>query len=147
RAPRRTLWQCDEREVRERSARRSRAPHGTHVVRILLVNWQDGENPQAGGAEIHMHEIFGRLARRGHRVTLLCGGWPGCPPRATLDGIDVHRVATRNTFPLHARSYWKRELARQNDDVLVEDINKVPLFTSRWGARKVVALVPHLFGG
>ena len=33
-------------------------------------------------------------------------------------------------------------------DVLVEDVNKVPLYTPRWhGIRRVVALVPHLFGG
>ena len=31
-------------------------------MRLLVVNWQDRENPQAGGAEIHLHEIFGRLA-------------------------------------------------------------------------------------
>ena len=46
-------------------------------MRILLVNWQDRENPQGGGAEIHLHEIFGRLVAKGHDVTLLCGGWPG----------------------------------------------------------------------
>jgi len=26
-------------------------------VRILLVNWNDRENPHAGGAEIHLFEI------------------------------------------------------------------------------------------
>ena len=31
--------------------------------------------------------------------------------------------------------------------MLVEDINKVPLYTPRWGGPPVVALVPHLFGG
>ena len=81
-------------------------------MRILLVNWQDRENPQAGGAEIHLHEIFGRLAARGHEVRLLCGGWPGCPPRALLDGIDVHRVGTRHTFPFFAHRYYSRHLAR-----------------------------------
>src|SRR5258708_32423828 len=50
-------------------------------MRILLVNWQDRDNPQAGGAEIHMHEIFGRLAAKGHQVTLLCGGRAPSPPR------------------------------------------------------------------
>ncbi|HEX6535437.1 MAG TPA: glycosyltransferase family 4 protein [Gemmatimonadaceae bacterium] len=115
-------------------------------MRILLVNWQDRENPQAGGAEIHLHEIFGRLAARGHAVTLLCGGWRGSPPRARLDGIDVHRVGTRYTFQLHARRYWRDVLAGAGHDVLVEDINKVPLGTPRWGARRVMALVPHLFG-
>jgi glycosyltransferase involved in cell wall biosynthesis len=115
-------------------------------VRILLVNWQDRENPQAGGAEIHLHEIFGRIAARGHEVTLLCGGWPGCEPRACLDGIAVHRVGTRYTFPFHARRYFRERLASAQHDVLVEDINKVPLYTPRWGARRVMALVPHLFG-
>jgi glycosyltransferase involved in cell wall biosynthesis len=115
-------------------------------VRILLVNWQDRENPLAGGAEIHLHEIFGRLASRGHQVALLCGGWPGAPAHAVLDGIDVHRVGTRHTFPFLARRYYARRLAG-TCDVLVEDVNKIPLYTPRWGAPRVVTLVPHLFGG
>ena len=116
-------------------------------MNILLVNWQDRDNPQAGGAEIQLHELFGRVAARGHRVTLLCSGWAGAPPRAELDGIDVHRVGTRYTFPFVARGYYERVLRVRGHDVLVEDINKVPLWTPRWGARRVVALVPHLFGG
>jgi glycosyltransferase involved in cell wall biosynthesis len=114
-------------------------------VRVLLVNWQDSENPQAGGAEIHLHEIFGRLAAKGHDVRLLCGGWPGCPPRARLDGIQVYRVGTRHTFPFLARRFYKQHMAGWAD-VLVEDINKIPLYTPRWGAPRTVALVPHLFG-
>jgi hypothetical protein len=91
-------------------------------VKILLVNWQDRENPQAGGAEIHLHEIFGRLAAQGNEVTLLCGGWPGCPPRARLDGIDVHRVGTRHTFPFLAHRSGKRDLRARDHDVLVVDV-------------------------
>ena len=119
---------------------------GDRPLRLVVVNWQCRENPLAGGAEIHLHEIFGRLAARGHSVTLLCGGWPGCPPRATLDGIAVHRVGTRQSFALHARGYWRAHVAEWQPDVLVEDINKVPLYTPRWGDVPVVALVPHLFG-
>jgi glycosyltransferase involved in cell wall biosynthesis len=116
-------------------------------VRLAVVNWQDRENPQAGGAELHLHEIFGRLAARGHDVTLLCGGWPGCPPVARLDGIDVRRVGTRNTFAFAASGGY-RELRRRGPfDLIVEDINKVPLFTPRWDVTPVVGVVPHLFGG
>jgi glycosyltransferase involved in cell wall biosynthesis len=114
-------------------------------VRILLVNWQDLENPQAGGAEIHLHEIFGRLAAKGHEVRLLCGGWPGCPSRARIHGLEVFRVGTRHTFPFLAHRFYRRQLGGW-PDVLVEDINKIPLYTPRWGARATVALVPHLFG-
>ena len=114
-------------------------------MRILVVNWQDRENPQAGGAEIHLHEIFGRIAAMGHPVRLLCGGWPGCPPRAQLDGIDVFRVGTRHTFPLLAHRAYDRHQGGW-PEILVEDINKVPLYTPRWRAPSTVALVPHLFG-
>jgi glycosyltransferase involved in cell wall biosynthesis len=61
--------------------------------------------------------------------------------------MDVHRVGTRNTFQFHARRYYREHLAAQRPDVLVEDINKIPLFTPRWGGPPVVAVVPHLFGG
>lgn len=115
-------------------------------MRLLLVNWQDVENPMGGGAEIHLQEIFGRLARDGHEVTLLCSAWPGCAPRARIDGVDVHRVGTRQTFPLMAIRYYRHALAAAPFDVMVEDINKVPLYTPLWSAHRVAALVPHLFG-
>ena len=92
-------------QVRERRARRARAPHGADVsAASLLVNWQDRENPQAGGAEIHLHEIFGRLAATGHEVTLLCGGWPGC---AAARDARRHRGASasaRGTPSLSSRA-------------------------------------------
>mgnify|MGYP001764809496 CR=1 FL=1 len=117
-------------------------------MRICAVNWQDLDNPLGGGAETHLHEILERLAARGHEVVLLCGGWPGCPPRVTTRGVEIHRVGTRQTFALHARAYWERHLAARGFDVLYEDINKMPLFTTRWsGPQRVVVVVPHLFGG
>ncbi len=112
-----------------------------------MVNWQDRENPRAGGAEIHLHEIFGRLAARGHEVTLLCSGWDGAPSETRLDGIRVLRAGTRYTFALHARAAFQDRLDAGRDfDVIVEDINKCPLFCKQWSSLPVVALVPHLFG-
>jgi len=37
-------------------------------VRILVVNWQDRLNPMAGGAEVHLHEIFSRIGKGGNDV-------------------------------------------------------------------------------
>ena len=119
---------------------------GGPALRILVVNWQDRENPQGGGAETHLHEIFGRLAARGHRVTLLASGWRGAPPRVELDGIRVHRTGGRYTFSLAAPWYFRRHLARKAWDVVVEDLNKVPLFTPFWTGAPVALLVHHLFG-
>ncbi|MBM4194565.1 MAG: glycosyltransferase family 4 protein [Gemmatimonadetes bacterium] len=117
-------------------------------MRVLVVNWQDRENPQAGGAEIHLHEIFERLAARGHDVTLLCGGWPGAASHAVLNGVNVRRVGTRHTFALKVFGVWRREFRDAPFDVVVEDINKAPLYLPAWGLRApLVACVPHLFGG
>jgi glycosyltransferase involved in cell wall biosynthesis len=115
-------------------------------VRILVLNWQDHQNPQAGGAELHLKEIFSRIVARGHSVDLLCSSWGNSPQRVQLDGIDVHRVGTRQTYPFLAHGYYAAQLAANNYDVVIEDLNKVPLYTPMWGVRKLVALVHHLFG-
>jgi glycosyltransferase involved in cell wall biosynthesis len=115
-------------------------------VRILVLNWQDHQNPQAGGAELHLKEIFGRIVARGHSVDLLCSSWENAPPRVNLNGIDVHRIGSRHSYPFLARRYYGARLAANNYDVVIEDLNKVPLYTPLWGVRKLVALVHHLFG-
>ena len=115
-------------------------------MRILVVNWLDRENPQAGGAEEHLHQIFGRLVEEGHQVTALVSGWPGCIGRTNLDGIEVHRTGSRYTFPVSAPKYYRRHLVGCDFDVVVEDLNKVPLFTPLWTKSPVLLVAHHLFG-
>ena len=115
-------------------------------MKILLVNWNDRENPHAGGAEIHLHELFGRIAAAGHDVQLIASGWPGATPRAIVDGIHVTRVGARHSFALRAREAVRRALHEQRFDVVIEDINKLPLFLPLLTSLPFVAIVPHLFG-
>jgi glycosyltransferase involved in cell wall biosynthesis len=115
-------------------------------VRILLSNWLDLRNPQAGGAEIHLFELFSRLAARGHEVRLVCSGWDGCAPREEVEGIAVTRVGGRHSFALRGRAAFRRALAETRPDVVCEDINKLPLFLAGLTDRPFCAIVPHLFG-
>lgn len=116
-------------------------------LRILVVNWQDRCNPAAGGAEEHLHQVFGRLVQRGHHVTLLCSGWPTCEAVADVDGIRVHRAGSRYTFSIAGPLYYERRLADQPFDVVVEDLNKVPMLAPLWSrASRRLLLVHHLFG-
>lgn len=115
-------------------------------MKILVVNWLDRLNPQAGGAETHLHEVFGRLARRGHSVTLVCSGFPGCLSAEMVDGMEVHRVGTRLTFGIRFPFHLKRALNPEDFDVAVEDLNKVPVFMPLLTRTPVVLLVHHLFG-
>jgi glycosyltransferase involved in cell wall biosynthesis len=115
-------------------------------VRLLVINWLDRENPQSGGAETHLHEIYGRLALRGHDVTLLCSGWEGCAPETTLDGMTVKRVGQRWTFALHVVAAYRALHRVAPFDLVIEDINKLPLFSPLWVRERVDVVVPHLFG-
>jgi glycosyltransferase involved in cell wall biosynthesis len=115
-------------------------------VNILLVNWLDRANPQAGGAEIHVFEIFRRLVERGHRVRLICSGWPGCAAHAEVEGLDVTRVGTRTSFAVTGRGAVRRALQREQPDIVVEDINKIPLFLASLTRLPFCVIVPHLFG-
>lgn len=115
-------------------------------MNILLVNWQDRANPQAGGAEIHLFEIFSRLAAAGHRVRLICSGWSGAPSTAVIEGIAVERVGGRHSFAILGRGAVRRAIAVERPDILVEDINKLPLFLARGTDLPFCAIVPHLFG-
>src|SRR5689334_2423300 len=114
------------------------------VMNLLLVNWQDRENPHAGGAEIHLFELFTRLAARGHRVRLVCSGWPGAPEKATIGGIEVTRTGGRHSFALLGRGAVRRALRAERPDIVVEDVNKLPLFTPWLWHGPHVTLIPHL---
>jgi len=43
--------------------------------RLLVLNERDPRHPLAGGAEVHLREIFRRLAAAGDAVTLLASGF------------------------------------------------------------------------
>ncbi|HKH82082.1 MAG TPA: glycosyltransferase family 4 protein [Gemmatimonadales bacterium] len=115
-------------------------------MNILLVNWQDLANPHAGGAEIHLFEIFGRLAARGHRVRLVCSGWSGSAKTANIEGIAIQRVGGRDSFAVFGRPAVHSAIAAERPDILVEDINKLPLFLGTGIRLPICAIVPHLFG-
>ncbi|MDA0329552.1 MAG: glycosyltransferase family 4 protein [Gemmatimonadetes bacterium] len=117
-----------------------------HPMRILVVNWLDRENPQAGGAEEHLHEVFGRLAEKGHAVVALVSGFEGCERTVTLDGIEVHRAGGRYSFSFAGPRYYRKHLSNRDFDVVVEDLNKVPVFSPYWVRAPVVLLAHHLFG-
>lgn len=114
-------------------------------MNILVVNWNDLRNPYAGGAEVHLEELLRRQVQRGHQVTLLCSGWPGCEREEVIEGIRIIRRGNRYNFnlvvPLHVR-----RLARQNHfDLLIEDINKIPFYTPLYLRMPRLIVIPHLF--
>ena len=115
-------------------------------MKILVFNWQDIRNPLGGGAEVHLHEIFKRLAQRGHEVTLYCSRFRGSEAGETIDGIRVVRGGGRNFFNYSVPFRYRKEFAGERYDVIVDDINKIPFYTPLFVKEPVVGILHHLFG-
>lgn len=115
-------------------------------MNILVANWQDITNPLAGGAEVHLHEIFSRIVRRGHRVTLCCSSFPGAKPDEVINGIDIVRRGSRSTFNFRFPFTYLASLRHRPFDIVVEDLNKVPLFSPLYVRRPLAGIAHHLFG-
>lgn len=115
-------------------------------LRILVANWLDAANPRAGGAELHLHRVFGGMAARGHQVTVVSSGWSGAPTGDRADGLRIVRTGGRYSYLLSAPRTIRRLIREEGADLLVEDLNKVPLFTPLWAPVPVGLLVHHLFG-
>ena len=60
-------------------------------MKILWLAHRDPLNPKAGGAERTIYEVCVRLTKKGHKITLLTGGWKGCKAKDNLDGIAIYR--------------------------------------------------------
>jgi len=114
-------------------------------MKILIFNWQDIRNPLAGGAEVHLHEIFSRIAGMGHRVTLFCSSFPGAAVEETIDGIRVIREGGRHLFNFRVPIRYWRQFRREGYDVVIDDMNKIPFFTPLFVREPLVVLIHHLF--
>jgi glycosyltransferase involved in cell wall biosynthesis/O-antigen/teichoic acid export membrane protein len=131
------------------NARRRRAgrPFGAaeqEPLRVLILNWRDILNPDAGGAEVFTHEVARRWARSGHDVTLWTSRFPGAPRSEVLDGVHIRRmgVLRRGSFHLHVQ----RSLAVAHKfDVIIDEINTLPFLTPMWRRRfPAIALIHQL---
>jgi len=113
---------------------------------ILVINWQDIRNPLGGGAEVHFHEIFKRIAQRGHRVTLLCCGYQGLPGEEIIDDIHIIRRGKRNFFNYLVPFLYRKYSQKYKFDVVIDDINKIPFYTPLYVREPLVGIIHHLFG-
>jgi glycosyltransferase involved in cell wall biosynthesis len=115
-------------------------------VRILILNERDPRHPRAGGAETHVHEVFRRLAARGHSVTQVVSAFRGGAARDESDGIRFERLAALPLYYPRAAARCASATRRGEFDVVVECLNKLPYLAPLYSARPVLALCHHLFG-
>jgi glycosyltransferase involved in cell wall biosynthesis len=113
-------------------------------MKILIINWRDIRNPEAGGAEIYFHEIFKRLAAKGHECTVLAHGFKGGETETVIDGMRVVRIGNKFLFNYSVISFLLKN--QKEYDLVIEDINKIPFFTPLYVKRPRIHMVMHFFG-
>ncbi len=77
--------------------------------RLLVLNERDPRHPQAGGAEVHLREIFRRLAAAGDAVTLLATACACCGSAPAASAI-TRACPARTAASAHPRpsTWWSR---------------------------------------
>lgn len=115
-------------------------------MKVVALNWRDMNHPEAGGAEVHLHQILSHLVGKGHQVTLFSSAFQDCRREEYIEGIRVvrggHWYDANLTLPFLARKY----IQTNSCDIVIEDINKVPFFMPLYTDKPVVPVIPHLFG-
>lgn len=114
-------------------------------MRILLINWQDIKNPFGGGAEVYLHQIFKRIAKMGHSVTLFCSRFDGSLPEETIDDIFIIRKGNRNIFNYIVPVEYQKRFRHEQYDIVIDDINKIPFYTPLYVKKPLLGMVMHLF--
>lgn len=113
------------------------------VARLAIVAWRDLEDPEAGGSELHAHEVARRLAAAGMEVLLRTSSVPGGAEEVAREGYAaVRRSGRYQVFAAAPAELLRGRLGRF--DGLVEIWNGMPFFSPLWapplGLRRVVLL-------
>jgi len=116
----------------------------SETLRILVLNLRDISNPHAGGAEVHLHQIFSRMAARGCHVTLHCGGYPGARREEVIDGVHVVRRGGRLDNGIWSALFYLRH--RAEFDVIVDYTCQLHFLTPLYVRAPRVAVALHVVG-
>lgn len=99
-------------------------------ITILSLSWRDITSPNAGGAEVHTHEMFKRINKRKFRIYHLSTRTKGQPEREVIDGVTYLRHGNVSTVIFAAIRFYL--LNRQNIDFVIDQCNTHRFFTPLW---------------
>jgi len=113
---------------------------------ILVLNWRDIKNPEAGGAEVHLHEILRRIAMTHHEVVFVSSKFKNCKDYEVVDGLKVIRIGNKFFFNFSAFWYYMTKLRKEHFDIVIDGVSKIPLYTPLYIKKPLVAIIHHIHG-
>jgi glycosyltransferase involved in cell wall biosynthesis len=118
---------------------------------MVLFNWRSVLSTNAGGAEIHLYEIFNRIAGE-NQICLVasCDNGQTTSRELRVGKLYVVHVTSHEfLYPLFSMKFLPK-LLREEFDVIVEDVSKVPIFwpllVSKLLSIPFVIIIHHVHG-
>ena len=122
-----------------------------NLLRILLFNWRSVLSLNAGGAEVHLYEIFNRIADK-NQICLVasCNNEQITTQELRFGRLHVSHVTNHEfLYPIFSLKFFPKVLTRKFD-VIVEDVSKVPIFwpllMSKLLSTPFIIIIHHVHG-
>lgn len=113
------------------------------IRRVHMLAWRDLDDPEAGGSEVHAHEIARLWGDAGLEVLMRTSYAVGLPRKTARDGYEVVRKAGRYMiFPRAALA----EITRSHGprDAVVEIWNGMPFLSPVWTRSPKIVVIHHV---
>lgn len=116
-----------------------------NIAHVHMLAWRDLDDPEAGGSELHAHNVASIWAQAGLKVSMRTSFAPGRPGRTVRSGYTVVRKAGRYlVFPRSVASEISGRLGPR--DALVEIWNGMPFFSPLWCTGPRMVWLHHVHG-
>ena len=96
-------------------------------ITILTLSWRDIKSPNAGGAEVHTHEMLKRLDKNKFRIIHLAGKYADEKDNEVIDGVNYIRKGSVFTVIWYAFLYYRKNC--KNIDFVIDECNTHRFFT------------------
>lgn len=115
------------------------------ISHVHMLAWRDLDDDEAGGSEVHAHNIASIWAQSGLGVTMRTSAAPGHPSSAVRDGYTVSRKSGR--YGVFIRSSLSELTGRLGPcDGLIEIWNGMPFMSPLWWRGPRAIWLHHVHG-
>lgn len=102
----------------------------SNKITILSLSWRDITSPNAGGAEVHTHEMLSRADKNKYKIYHFGPKTKGQIAHEEIDGVTYIRHGNIFTVILAAMRYYKKYCDRI--DFVIDQCNTHRFFTPLW---------------
>jgi glycosyltransferase involved in cell wall biosynthesis len=107
---------------------------------ILILNWRDPKNPNAGGAELLTQEMAKRWVKKGHTVIQISSLFTDARKEEVIDGVHFIRMGKWWSVQFLACFYYLRHL-KNSTNIIIDEVHWFPFFSTLYAPKKTVLFV------